>query len=59
MIHLGDFLQLRPTAQLSLLADTEADNDDGESKYQEVPPEAPVSFASYGYLTSSCWAISF
>ena len=39
MLHLGDFFQLRPTAQLSLLGDLDAKNADGDLKYEAVAPE--------------------
>ena len=39
VLHLGDFFQLRPTAQLSLLDDLDAKNADGELKYEAVAPE--------------------
>lgn len=37
VIHLGDFLQLTPTAQLSLVADVNAKNDDGTWVLAEAP----------------------
>ena len=39
MLRLGDLIQLRPTAQLSLLDDLDAKNADGELKYEAVAPE--------------------
>ena len=39
VLHLGDFFQLRPTAQLSLLGDLDAKNADGDLKYEAVAPE--------------------
>ena len=39
VLHLGDFFQLWPTAQLSLLDDLDAKNTDGELKYEAVAPE--------------------
>ncbi|CAE7839254.1 PIF7 [Symbiodinium sp. CCMP2592] len=39
VLHLGDFLQLRPTAQLSLLDDLKARDEDGRLLHSDVPPE--------------------
>lgn len=39
VLHLGDFFQLRPTAQLSLLDDLEQKDEDGNWKYNDVPAE--------------------
>ena len=39
VIHLGDFLQLKPTNQLSLIDDLEAKNSDGSWKYPDVSTE--------------------
>ncbi|CAE7278381.1 PIF7, partial [Symbiodinium sp. CCMP2592] len=39
VLHLGDFLQLRPTAQLSLLDDLKARDEDGCLLHSDVPPE--------------------
>ena len=40
ILHLGDFFQLRPTAQVSLLDDLhEQDKETGKYKYVEVPAE--------------------
>ena len=37
VIHLGDFLQLASTANLCLLQDANAKNEDGSYKYAEPP----------------------
>ena len=37
VIHLGDFLQLAPTANISLIEDVNAKLDDGSYKYPEPP----------------------
>ena len=37
VIHLGDFLQLSPTANIGLVEDVNAKNDDGSYKYPEPP----------------------
>ena len=37
VIHLGDFLQLSPTANIGLIQDVNAKNDDGSYKYAEPP----------------------
>ena len=39
VLHLGDFFQLRPTAQISLLEDMDRQNADGEYTYRDVPLE--------------------
>eukprot|EP00435_Cladocopium_sp_Y103_P001235 s5712_g1.t1 len=39
VLHLGDFLQLRPTAQLSLLDDLDAKDEDNNYVHQDVPAE--------------------
>ena len=39
VLHLGDFFQLRPTAQLSLLDDLDAKDECGNWKYSDVPAE--------------------
>ena len=44
LIHLGDFLQLPPTAQLSLVTDTMAKNEDG-SYVIPVPPSLEIQNA--------------
>ena len=44
VIHLGDFLQLSPTANISLIDDVNAKNDDGSYKYLE-PPSLEVQHA--------------
>lgn len=40
VIHLGDFLQLKPIANISLIDDLNAENDDGEYLHQDVSVEA-------------------
>ena len=37
VIHLGDFLQLSPTASIGLIQDVNAKNEDGSYKYTEPP----------------------
>ena len=37
VIHLGDFLQLSPTANIGLIEDVNAKNEDGTYKYPEPP----------------------
>ena len=44
VIHLGDFLQLSPTANISLVEDVNAKNEDGSFKYLE-PPSVEVQHA--------------
>ena len=44
MIHLGDFLQLSPTASIGLIADVNEKDDDGNYKYAE-PPTVEVQHA--------------
>ena len=44
VIHLGDFLQLSPTASLGLIADVNEKNEDGSYKYPE-PPTLEVQHA--------------
>ena len=44
VIHLGDFLQLKPTAALSLVTDINAKNDDG-SYVLEEPPDLEIQNA--------------
>ena len=39
VLHLGDFLQLRPTAQLSLIDDLTLKDEDGNSVRCSIPPE--------------------
>jgi len=39
VLHLGDFFQLRPTAQVSLLDDVNARDEDGKYRYVEIPAE--------------------
>ena len=39
VIHLGDFLQLKPTGQMSLVDDIDAKNPDGSWKYANVSTE--------------------
>ena len=39
VLHLGDFLQLRPTGQLSLVDDLNKKDDDGTFVHRDVPPE--------------------
>jgi len=39
VIHLGDFLQLKPTANISLIDDLNAKDDDGEYIHQDVTVE--------------------
>ena len=39
VIHLGDFLQLKPTANISLIDDLNAKDDDGEYCHQDVSVE--------------------
>ena len=40
VLHLGDFYQLRPTAQLSLIEDLERLDEDGQHVHKDVPLEA-------------------
>ena len=44
VIHLGDFLQLAPTANIGLVEDVNAKNDDGSYKYAE-PPSVEIQHA--------------
>lgn len=44
VIHLGDFLQLSPTANISLVEDVNAKRDDGSYKYHE-PPSVEIQHA--------------
>ena len=44
VIHLGDFLQLSPTANIGLIEDVNALNEDGSHKYEE-PPSVEVQHA--------------
>ena len=44
VIHLGDFLQLTPTANISLIEDVNAKNEDGSYKHPE-PPSVEVQHA--------------
>jgi hypothetical protein len=44
VIHLGDFLQLSPTASIGLVEDVNATNEDGSYKYPE-PPSLEVQHA--------------
>ena len=44
VIHLGDFLQLSPTTNISLVADLDAKNEDDTCKYVE-PPSVEVQHA--------------
>ena len=37
VIHLGDFSQLSPTANIGLIEDVNALNEDGSYKYEEPP----------------------
>eukprot|EP00435_Cladocopium_sp_Y103_P075807 s26_g65.t1 len=39
VLHLGDFLQLHPTAQLSLLDDLEAEDEDDNYVHPDIPAE--------------------
>ena len=50
VLHLGDFFQLRPTAQLSLLDDLEAKDDDGNYVYQDVPAEVQHAQQLFGSI---------
>ena len=44
VIHLGDFLQLSPTAALSLVTDVNAKNEDGSYVFEE-PPDLEIQNA--------------
>eukprot|EP00974_Lingulodinium_polyedra_P001231 117800-Lingulodinium_polyedra.AAC.1 len=37
VVHLGDFLQLAPTANIGLIADVNERREDGSYKYKEAP----------------------
>ena len=51
VIHLGDFLQLAPTANISLIEDVNAKLDDGSYKYPEPPSvEAQHAIRVFGAI---------
>jgi hypothetical protein len=53
VIHLGDFLQLSPTAPLSLVTDVNAKNDDGSYVYNK-PPTLEIQSAIKVFKRVSC-----
>ena len=50
VIHLGDFLQLRPTANIGLIQDVNAKNEDGTYKYPD-PPTLEIQHAIWLFGT--------
>lgn len=50
VLHLGDFFQLRPTAQLSLLDDLDAKDEDGNNMYTDVPAEVQHAQKLFGSI---------
>ena len=55
VLHLGDFFQLRPTAQVSLLSDLNEQNEAGKYKHSKVPAEVQHVQKLFASIPDVAW----